>query len=853
MPMPPMISSSRIIAFVIVITLLQIKYAFSLGTINNDTIKHSNNESNNNQEENRQQAEEDEEEVEAEVEEAEENIQTEQEVRFGDVKLFSSLEDRNKLSSNSSEEVLNHIITKTTSNIKSRLNKEFFSKSRDKAISGQCRSKIATHLNYYLSAIGNEESLPFSELYIENECTETKYDFDNLPADLGIGEIQNRTYQPSKEDAEYVASDELILCIGILTHVDANATIRLIEAMHVPGYVFIIHVDAKDQDKELYDNLVSYASVYQHVHILPHERRVRVNWGGFSMVNATLQILQYAFEHELQFHKFVHLASTTYPIASNIEIRRRLASYPINANLVHVVFKPTAPSYDAWHYFVECDDALHRIYRLPPLKEKEHGIDLYTSSQWFVISRDFAHYLAYPPPNSVIEKFLPYAEHIVVADESFFGTVLRHTAFCHYHHNFNYLHVQFDRWENELEDEIADVRKCVMPDPRHCGRSPTVMTLDYLSVLELSGHMFARKFIDSEDVQIKDIIDIKRKRDDEFLKLHPQFNSLPNKDKVNYGALEFENMGVLFVAKSTLYEASPLCLGLGPSGNKVLLTPCFYNDVPPTLDEQWETGGVILQETRPNNRWNIGPCSSDGSISRLHNGTLQVKPTQYSPTGPRCSLTLADGLRQGRVLDAETERVQPGGVLHAFPSVHRWHQFFSFGSNLIEKNNNENTPIIGSIHTVVPQHVIKTINRKGRTQGKYMCLGVYGRGSLDEEEWEEDLENIPSEELITSNTIKLNDNIIDENSNQQNNNHLRRNNTTNMNNDDKVVSSLQEWSNQRLITTRCDNVDAVIEWVAVPFIKSEEEESEGEGEYNEEEEEEDYYSADDEETDDEEL
>ena len=741
--------------------------------------------------------------------EDEENIQTAQEVRFGDTKLFTSLSDHATLSSTNETEVLNHIITKTTNNIRDRLSNEFFTKSRDKAVTPECRSKIATHLNYYLSAIGNEKALPFSELYIENECSEEKYDFNNLPDGLGIGEIQNRTYQP--DDEEYVSSNELLLCIGILTHVDANATIRLIEAMYVPGYTFIIHIDAK-ADNQLVDALTSYAFDKEHVFILPQERRVRVNWGGFSMVNATLQILQYAFEQKVSFHKFVHLASTTYPIASNTEIRRRIASYPVNANLVHVVFKPTAPSYDAWHYFIECDDALHRIYRLPPLKEREHGIDLYTSSQWFIISRDFAYYLAFPPPNSVIEKFLPYAEHMVVADETFFGTVLRHTKYCHYHHNFNYLHVQFDRWENELEDDVADVRKCVMPDPRHCGRSPTVMTLDYLPVLELSGHMFARKFIDKVDVQMKDIIDIKRKRDDEFLKAHPDLHSLPNKDKVNYGALEFDNMGVLFVAKSTLYEAMPLCLGLGPTGNKVLLTPCFYNNVPPTLDDQWETGGVILQETRPNNRWNIGPCSSDGSISRLHNGTLSVKPTLYSPTGPRCSLTLADGLRQGRCLDGESERVQPGGILHAFPCVHRWHQFFSFGSNL------DDTPVIGSIHTVVPQHVIKTLERKGRTQSKYMCLGVYGRGSLDEQEWEEDLENIPAEELIISNTLNT--------SSEQLN--LRRNNSN-----DKV--SLQEWSNQRLITTRCDNVDAVIEWVAVPFIHHDDETEEKEDESDDEE------------------
>merc|ERR1711862_727835 len=100
------------------------------------------------------------------------------------------------------------------------------------------------------------------------------------------------------------------------------------------------------------------------------------------------------------------------------------------------------------------------------------------------------------------------------------------------------------------------------------------------------------------------------------------------------------------------------------------------------------------------------------------------------------------------------------------------------------------------------------MGRKGRVQGKYMCLGVYGRGLLDEDEWEEDLEIVPQEDLLL---VKSNYN-----------HHLRSNN----NNNNNIIKSLQEWSGDRLITTRCDNKDAVIEWVAVPFIHHEEEEEE---------------------------
>ena len=270
-----------------------------------------------------------------------------------------------------------------------------------RAHSDECRRKIGEHMGYFLNAIGVEGSMPFHQEQFYSECDEEKYDFDYLPEGVTIGDIQNRTYQPPRGDgtndtAVYLDdANDLQLLYAILTHNDPKSTMRLIEVLHQEGYTFVIHVDGKGSSDETYDALVEYAATREYVHVLPHPYRVRANWGGFSLVNATLQIMRYSFAHDgypldepLEFHKFVHLASTTYPIASNAEIRRRLASYPLDANFVHVVFKPSDPGPAAWNYFVECDDALHRIYRLTPLDDLNWGIDIYTSSQWFVLSEN---------------------------------------------------------------------------------------------------------------------------------------------------------------------------------------------------------------------------------------------------------------------------------------------------------------------------------------------------------------------------------------------------------------------------------------------------------------------------------
>jgi len=81
--------------------------------------------------------------------------------------------------------------------------------------------------------------------------------------------------------------------------------------------------------------------------------------------------------------------------------------------------------------------------------------------------------------------------------------------------------------------------------------------------------------------------------------------------------IDFEGHGTLIVAKETVHDPIPLCLALPETGNKISLLPCFEDWVPPTLADAWETGAVVLPETVPKTRWEVGPCTSDGEVERL--------------------------------------------------------------------------------------------------------------------------------------------------------------------------------------------------------------------------------------------
>jgi hypothetical protein len=75
---------------------------------------------------------------------------------------------------------------------------------------------------------------------------------------------------------------------------------------------------------------------------------------------------------------------------------------------------------------------------LPP-----HGIQLRTGSQWFIISREFAMFLL--EDETLVAPYSAYAQHIIVADENFFATVLMASPFCHFLSSRNYLYLWFDK------------------------------------------------------------------------------------------------------------------------------------------------------------------------------------------------------------------------------------------------------------------------------------------------------------------------------------------------------------------------------------------------------------------------
>ena len=190
------------------------------------------------------------------------------------------------LSNLDAQEASNFVIDKLTLSLNERMKGMF-----EKATSAECRAKIATHFSYFINAIGSERTLlPFDDAQFNHEgsCPEPHLDIHNMPKNMTFEQVMRRKYQPPRDEAEYIHdAKNLKLLYAMLMHGDPDSTIRLIEILYEEGHTFVIHVDGKHDSDAAYDTLMDYSKDKDYVHIVPDEHRVRVNWGGYSMVNAT--------------------------------------------------------------------------------------------------------------------------------------------------------------------------------------------------------------------------------------------------------------------------------------------------------------------------------------------------------------------------------------------------------------------------------------------------------------------------------------------------------------------------------------------------------------------------------------
>jgi len=208
--------------------------------------------------------------------------------------------------------------------------------------------------------------------------------------------------------------------------------------------------------------------------------------------------------------------------------------------------------------------------------------------------------------------------------------------------------VQFDQWEHAKAkgDRKADSTKCLQPNPNHCGRSPTVITLEYLPALELAkaNKLFARKFDPDVDALVLDAIDALRSQGG-------------------------GGRGPHFEGVRLEVAGGVRCVELGTEmGQPATLAPC--------------TSGEKRQA------FEVGPCSADGNLTlgeRFGDGDERFpRLTRGRYAQPYCAIRRQRerGTGVDACMDVEGEAVVPGTRLISWwCGAAKWNQLFSFGDS----------------------------------------------------------------------------------------------------------------------------------------------------------------------------
>jgi hypothetical protein len=278
----------------------------------------------------------------------------------------------------------------------------------------------------------------------------------------------------------------------IATHDAPNQTRRLVEALSSDKAGFFIHVDAKSRFE-------AFSAIQgSGVHFISN--RVKVFWGDFSQVQASLNLIEAALAWPRHCERLVLLSGSDFPLRSSGYIERFFAANA-DKEFINSVPIPSAAAKKPLSRITEYRvrrgapapvRALQKLllkYRLMPAT-RDHtrffgNLAPFGGSSWWALSRAACeHILAFVAANP---DFVHYFHNTFCPDESFFQTILNNSDFrTHLAKNLTFA------------DWSAGGAQPAYLSEKHLGLFQTGPFVTSDTVYGTGEMLFARKFRDSD-------------------------------------------------------------------------------------------------------------------------------------------------------------------------------------------------------------------------------------------------------------------------------------------------------------------------------------------------------------------
>jgi len=276
-----------------------------------------------------------------------------------------------------------------------------------------------------------------------------------------------------------ILDDQIKIAYLILVHRFPKQFKRLFKAIYDQENYYLIHLDKKAESKTRAD-VEEFLADYPNAYILESKNVV---WGGYSMVQAELNGMKYLLDINATWDFFINLSGQDFPLKSQESIRDYLSQHRGNnfIKIANQAFERPETMNRIENYFEETENGFSGT---PYKRAYLEDIVPYIGGQWMILTRDCCEFIC---NSKEIVKFEKYYQNTLIADESFFQTVIMNTSF-----------------KGKVIND--DKRAIIWIPDGDIKLRPKTFTMSDLAFLSTGDNLFARKFDDNVDAFILDIM-----------------------------------------------------------------------------------------------------------------------------------------------------------------------------------------------------------------------------------------------------------------------------------------------------------------------------------------------------------
>ncbi|WP_228409742.1 beta-1,6-N-acetylglucosaminyltransferase [Chryseobacterium sp. T16E-39] len=302
--------------------------------------------------------------------------------------------------------------------------------------------------------------------------------------------------QPSTRASHSPLSSQIRIAYFIMIHHKPDTFKAMFEKIYTRDQFYLIHIDRKAKE-EFTEEIQQYLIHFPNVYIL---ESMNIVAGGFSMIQAELNAMEYLLNVSHDWDYFINLSGEDSPLKSQNIIRQFLTVNNGRNYLFYYDQKFYRPDtlQRIQNHFTELT---HKISSFIYKREFMTEVTPYIGGKWLILTRETCVFLT---NNKRVMDFEDYYLHTLLPAESFFQTVLLNTAFSDIIVN---------------DDKRAVIEKTFFNKDQYAD--------NFIENLKSSNNLFIRKIDDKTNKNILKYIN------DTYLLALPEINEVERELKRN--------------------------------------------------------------------------------------------------------------------------------------------------------------------------------------------------------------------------------------------------------------------------------------------------------------------------------